>query len=238
MKLRLELKGEEQKVVNLTNELQGRIDEVKRLKTEMGNLMALNEELLQTKKGEYEEEESYRIKFEKLKLDSVQTEKEFHACNTERKEISLQCTWERQEKEKVRKELAELKLVHQEELKEIRKIQRSVTQVESIPEYKALKKETDLLCRTFHQTRSNLEESRSQIDRLRTAMWAQDRSSLPSYSFFRAYELQRNILLTMLNLERGSQLDGAGFDRVWRVAGKHASQHNLVCEMIARGDFN
>jgi hypothetical protein len=54
---------------------------------------------------------------------------------------------------------------------------------------------------------------------------------------FRAYELQRNLLLKVLDLERGCQLDSSNFDMVWRITKDQLNQHNLVCEMIARGDF-
>jgi hypothetical protein len=55
----------------------------------------------------------------------------------------------------------------------------------------------------------------SQFDRFQTLIWNHELLSPPSFSLFRAYELQRNILLKVLDLERGCQLDSSNFDRVW-----------------------
>jgi hypothetical protein len=68
-------------------------------------------------------------------------------------------------------------------------------------------------------------------------IWNHELLSHPSFSLFRAYELQRNLLLKVLDLERGCQLDSSNFDMVWRITKDQLNQHNLVCEMIARGDF-
>jgi hypothetical protein len=77
----------------------------------------------------------------------------------------------------------------------------------------------------------------SQFDRFQTLIWNHKLLSPPSFSLFRAYELQRNLLLKVLDLERGCQLDSSNFERVWRITKDQLNQHNLVCEMIARGDF-
>ena len=106
------------------------------------------------------------------------------------------------------------------------------------PDYIILKKENDAIHKSASKTRKQLEDARSQVDKLRRAMWNQDRTSPPSYSLFHAYEIQRDILLEVLGLERGCQMDEVLFDWVWRVASKFTNQQNLVCEMIIRGDFN
>jgi hypothetical protein len=77
----------------------------------------------------------------------------------------------------------------------------------------------------------------SQFDRFQTLIWNHKLLSPPSFSLFRTYELQCNLLLKVLDLERGCQLDSSNFDRVWRITKDQLNQHNLVCEMIARGDF-
>jgi hypothetical protein len=77
----------------------------------------------------------------------------------------------------------------------------------------------------------------SQIDHVQALTWAQELCAPPSFSLFRAYELQRNVLLQTLELERYSQLDSSLFDLVWTATKNQQNQHNLVCEMIARGDF-
>ena len=99
-----------------------------------------------------------------------------------------------------------------------------------------VKTELNLVHKSNSKYRKQIEDSRLEIDRLRAATWNQDKSSPPTFSLFHAYEIQRNILLVMLKMERGNQLDSEGFDRVWRVAGNH-NQHNLLCEVIARGDL-
>jgi hypothetical protein len=77
----------------------------------------------------------------------------------------------------------------------------------------------------------------SQFDRFQTLIWNHELLSPPSFSLFHAYELQRNLLLKVLEFERGCQLDNSNFDRVWRITKGQLNQHNLVCEMIARGEF-
>jgi hypothetical protein len=77
----------------------------------------------------------------------------------------------------------------------------------------------------------------SQLDQFRALAWDQELKSPPSFSLFRAYELQRDVLLRTLDLPPYSQLDSSLFDLVWKNTKPQANQHNLVCEMIARGDF-
>jgi hypothetical protein len=77
----------------------------------------------------------------------------------------------------------------------------------------------------------------SQFDRFQTLIWNHKLLSPPSFSLFRAYELQCNLLLKVLDLERGCQLDSTNFDTVWRITKDQLNQHNLVCEMIVWGDF-
>jgi hypothetical protein len=77
----------------------------------------------------------------------------------------------------------------------------------------------------------------SQFDRFNSLIWNHELSSPPSFSLFRAYELQRNLLLKILNLERYYQLDSSRFDTIWRTTKNQVNQYNLVCEMIAWGDF-
>jgi hypothetical protein len=57
----------------------------------------------------------------------------------------------------------------------------------------------------------------NQFDRFQTLIWNHELLSLPSFSLFRAYELQHNLLLKVLDLERGCQLDSSNFDTVWRI---------------------
>jgi hypothetical protein len=77
----------------------------------------------------------------------------------------------------------------------------------------------------------------SQFDRFQTLIWNHELLTPPSFSLFQSYELQRNLLLKVLDFERGCQLDSSNFDRVWRITKGQLNQHNLVCEMLARGDF-
>jgi hypothetical protein len=81
------------------------------------------------------------------------------------------------------------------------------------------------------------QQATSQFDRFQTLIWNHERLSPPSFSLFHAYELQRNLLLKVLDLERGCQLYSSNFDMVWRITKDQLNQHNLVCEMIAWGDF-
>jgi hypothetical protein len=80
------------------------------------------------------------------------------------------------------------------------------------------------------------QEVASQFDKFHTLIWNHELLSPPSFSLFRAYELQRNLLLKVLDLERYCQLDSSRFDTIWRVKNQ-VNQHNLICEMIAQGDF-
>jgi predicted nucleic acid-binding Zn-ribbon protein len=57
----------------------------------------------------------------------------------------------------------------------------------------------------------------SQFDRFQTSIWNHELLSPPSFSLFRAYELQHNLLLKVLDFERGCQLDSSNFDRIWRI---------------------
>jgi hypothetical protein len=57
----------------------------------------------------------------------------------------------------------------------------------------------------------------SQFDQFQTLIWNHKLLSPPSFSLFHAYELQRNLLLKVLEFERGCQLDSSNFDRVWRI---------------------
>jgi hypothetical protein len=81
------------------------------------------------------------------------------------------------------------------------------------------------------------QQATSQFDRFQTLIWNHELLYPPSFSLFRAYELQHNLLLKVLDLERGCQLDSSNFDMVWRITKDQLNQYNLVCEMIARGDF-
>ncbi len=188
----------------------------------------------------------------------TETNRQFERLNTVKTNISKQCTWEREQKEKLQQELvdfkrqteneiAELIARHQQELAANRsqlelEAVRSITVAQPImdvklsPEYVILKKENDAVHKSASKTREQLEDARSQVDRLCNAMWNQEKNSPPSYSLFRAYEVQRDTLLVILNMERASQLDSTLFDRVWQAAAKYENQ-NLVCEMIMRGDF-
>jgi predicted nucleic acid-binding Zn-ribbon protein len=53
-----------------------------------------------------------------------------------------------------------------------------------------------------------------QLDQIRALAWDQELRSPPSFSLFRAYELQRDVLLKTLNLPLLSQLDSSLFDLV------------------------
>ena len=59
----------------------------------------------------------------------------------------------------------------------------------------------------------------------------------PLIFLFWAYELQRDVLLNTLELQHASQFDSGLFDLVWQATKNQVNQHNLVCEMIAQGDF-
>ena len=72
---------------------------------------------------------------------------------------------------------------------------------------------------------------------LQEALWYQELNSPPSFSLFRSYELQRDAFLKMSNLNQGTILTDEEFDRAWSGAEKYSNMHNLICEMIARGEL-
>ena len=77
----------------------------------------------------------------------------------------------------------------------------------------------------------------SQLDNLKAAMWRQESVSAPSFSLFHAYELQRDVYLTMMELELYDHLDEEKFDLTWSRSRKYENSQNLLCEMIAREDL-
>ena len=110
---RINIKKGEDAVIQLTGELRNRVDEVSKLKTEVENLTALNEELLAEKKKNCDEElEDAEARAKTLQLELTALNKEFHELNTRKKDISAQCTWERKEKEKLQVMIEELKRTH------------------------------------------------------------------------------------------------------------------------------
>ena len=221
--------------INLKKELDARIEEIAKLKEEKGNLIKISEELLEESTPNKKLEEA-QSKAKKLQLDLIAQSNEFQKLNTLKTDISSQCTWERKEKERLQEEIKVLKRNPLLELETAKKSQNPV----DVPEpqnCKALKIELDIVHKANSKYKKQLEASQIELDRLRMALWDQDKLSPPSFSLFHAYEIQRGILLKILGIDRGANLDGVGFDRAWRVAGKY-SQQNLLCETIARGDIN
>jgi hypothetical protein len=72
------------------------------------------------------------------------------------------------------------------------------------------------------------QEVASQFDRFHTLIWNHELLSPPSFSLFRAYELQRNLLLKVLDLERYCQLDSSRFDTIWRVTKNQVNQCSVI----------
>lgn len=94
----------------MNTELQNPVEEISKLKEEVGNLMTLNKELLEGKKDTHKKEvEEAQAKTKKLQLDFITLDNEFQTLNTLRADISSHCTWERKVKEKLQGETKELK---------------------------------------------------------------------------------------------------------------------------------
>ena len=69
-------------------------------------------------------------------------------------------------------------------------------------------------------------------------MWETDRKAPPSYSLTQAYENQRYLLFSLVEIEgNGQQLSHGTFERMWKLAGLDDNSQNLVAEMILRGDI-
>ena len=76
------------------------------------------------------------------------------------------------------------------------------------------------------------------IEKLRRLVWEMDRKTPPSYSLMHAYEHQRYILFSLVEIEgTGQQLSQNSFERLWKIAGLDDNAQNLVAEMILTGDI-
>ena len=89
-------------------------------------------------------------------------------------------------------------------------------------EYKAavehLKQEVILITKERDQLKSMVDHaeqySTSQLDLVQALTWAHDFCAPPLFFLFRAYELERDVLLNTLELPHSSQLDSSLFDLV------------------------
>ena len=82
------------------------------------------------------------------------------------------------------------------------------------------------------------EDQAVKIEKLRRLVWEMDHKTPPSYSLMHAYEHQRYILFSLVEIEgTGQQLSHNSFERLWKIAGLDDNAQNLVAEMILRGDI-
>jgi hypothetical protein len=135
------------------------------------------------------------------------------------------------EHEKLKHQIELLKIQHHENLQTAR----SNRQLTPADQERLQQQQKEVILITNDMITKAEQHMTSQIDHVRALTWAQELCAPPSFSLFRAYELQRNVLLQTLELERYSQLDSSLFDLVWIATKNQQNQHNLVCEMIARG---
>jgi hypothetical protein len=135
------------------------------------------------------------------------------------------------ENEKLKHQIELLKIQHHENLQTAR----SNRQLTPADQERLQQQQKEVILITNDMITKAEQHMTSQIDHVRALTWAQELCAPPSFSLFRAYELQRNVLLQTLELERYSQLDSSLFDLVWIATKNQQNQHNLVCEMIARG---
>jgi hypothetical protein len=77
----------------------------------------------------------------------------------------------------------------------------------------------------------------SQLDKVQALTWTQELCAPPSFLLLKAYELQRDVLLKTLELERYSQLESSLFDLVWKVT-KNQVKTTLPYSPITQGRRN
>lgn len=75
------------------------------------------------------------------------------------------------------------------------------------------------------------------VTSLQDALRARHLKSTPSYSLFWAYELQRDVLLEVIDFDKGTTLTRTEFDHVWVQIRPIDNQQNLLCEVLVRGDL-
>jgi hypothetical protein len=184
-------------------------------------------------------------------LDNDHLKEELHKLQAEYKKVTDSLVYHMSLKEDLNKEFFHIykeneRLKHQMELLKIRhheNLQEAQSNRQTVELGMLQEKEQQviLITKERDEYQAHVEalsqQATSQFDRFQTLIWNHELLSPPSFSLFHAYELQRNLLLKVLDLERGCQLDSSNFDTVWRITKDQLNQHNLVCEMIVRGDF-
>lgn len=76
-----------------------------------------------------------------------------------------------------------------------------------------------------------------QAQHLKEKCWEFELRSPPSFSLFRAYELQREVCREVLSLHAGEIHSHAEMDDIWMAATQFEGMHDLLCEMVVRGDL-
>ena len=76
-----------------------------------------------------------------------------------------------------------------------------------------------------------------QIKQMKKKCWDFELRSPPSFSLFRAYELQREVCREILSLSPGEIHSPTEFNDIWKEARDFEGMHDLLCEMVIRGDL-
>jgi len=91
------------------------------------------------------------------------------------------------------------------------------------------------------QSNDELQEEKEQTDELilhfKNELWRHHEESTPTFSLFRGYEVQRNVCLSILQLDHGAKLMTDQFTEAWESAGQFDNMQNLLCEMLVRADL-
>jgi hypothetical protein len=186
-----------------------------------------------------------------LQLDNDHPKEELHKLQVEYQEVTDSLVYHTSMKKDLNKEFFHIhkeneRLKHQMELLKIRHHEnlqeaQSNRQTTELGMLQEKEQQVILITKERDEYQARVEalsqQATSQFDRFQTLIWNHELLSPPSFSLFRTYELQRNLLLKVLDLERGCQLDSSNFYTVWRITKDQLNQHNLVCEMIVWGDF-
>jgi hypothetical protein len=226
VKMAAELELRKRAFVNLTLE-------TKELKEEL----KVYKELPSTLKQRQLDNDQLREELHKLKVEYKKVIDSLVYHTGLKKDLNKEFFHIHKENEKLKHQMELLKIRHHENLQEAQ----SNRQTAELGMLQEKEQQVILITKERDKYRARVEqlnrEVTSQFDRFNNLIWNHELSSPPSFSLFRAYELQHNLLLKVLNLERYCQLDSSRFDTIWRATKNQVNQHNLVCEMIAQGDI-
>jgi len=190
--------------------------------------------------------EQYQSKaeaYDSKNLDYIELMRLSTVTNDKLSSARSNCMVLRKENEAFKKQIEEMKMTHTRELSKLKyqlpealdaELHQSKDNSSQISQLEA---DVRILSESNAEVQEQTCTLQRQVDSLRVALWNHQVNSPPSYSLFRAYELQRDVLLDIIDRTKGDILTKEEFEEIWDMASNQENQQNLVCEMLTRGDL-